>query len=344
MKWTNLRVGHFQVQVKALTKALADLVNQLGRSESEANFEKFAFGSRSLHVLYQSGAEKIEIEKSLTWENRSNTEEIKIFVLNSESAEHIPIPENIRYGAYDAIAESEKTGWVITLNPATKALLALEINSLVAVYFPGNTIESRNLAEIFRPLLHWLSVLKGGFVLHAGAVTIEHKALLIAGPGNSGKTTLTQLCLSNGYGFLGDNVIEVQNVNGEYLAYGVYCTFKLRPEAIRVDALNTFPSQRDIESGKNIYFAANHSGNFFDVNPKNVIGILRLDRNSSKTITVDEKSHAAFNITPNTIGQFPFFEEETLNRTYNILKTVPTYCTGLLNPEEAHLLVKELFR
>ena len=329
--------------MKALTKALADLVNQLDRSESEVKIEKFAFGSRSLDVLYQSGAEKIEIEKSLTLEKRSNTERIKIFILNSESAERIPIPENVRYGAYDAIAESEKTGWVITLNPVTKALLALETNSLIAIYFPGNEIEPRNLAEIFRPLLHWLSVLKGGFVLHAGGVTMGDKALLIAGPGNSGKTTLTQLCLSEGYGFLGDNVIEVQNVNGEYLAYGVYCTFKLRPEAIKVDVLNTFPTQRDVESGKTIYFAANHPGNFFDVNPKNVIGILRLDRNGPKTIIVDEKSHAAFNITPNTIGQFPFFEEETLKRTYSTLKTVPTYWTGLLNPEEAHLQVKELF-
>jgi hypothetical protein len=339
----NQKVGHFQVLVKALTKALADLVNHLDRLEPEAKVEKFAFGSRSLDIQYQSGAKRIDIENSLTCENRTDTERIKLLVLNSESADQIPLPKNVRYGAYDAISESEKTGWVITLNPVTKALLALETNSLIAIYFPGNEIEPRNLAEIFRPLLHWLSVLKGGFVLHAGGVTMGDKALLIAGPGNSGKTTLTQLCLSEGYGFLGDNVIEVQNVNGHYIAYGVYCTFKLRPEAIKVDVLNTFPTQRDVESGKNIYFAANHPGNFFDVNPKNVIGILRLDRNGPKTIIVDEKSHAAFNITPNTIGQFPFFEEETLKRTYSTLKTIPTYWSGLLNPEEAHLLVKELF-
>jgi hypothetical protein len=329
--------------VQALTKTLADLVGQLDRLEPGVTIEKFAFGSRSLDINYQSGAKRINIEKSLTWENRSHTERIKLLVLNSESANQIPIPKNVRFGAYDAIAESEKTGWVITLNPVTKSLLALEIDSLKVLYFPGKTLEPRNLAEIFRPLLHWLSILKGGFVLHAGGVTIGNKTLLIAGPGNSGKTTLTQLCLSEGYGFMGDNVIEVQFSNEGTVAYGVYCTFKLRPQAIKVDVLNTYPNQKDEESGKNIYFAANHPGNFFDINPKNVMGILRLDRNGLKTITVDKKSHAAFNITPNTIGQFPFFEEETLERTFGTLKMVPTYMGGLLNPAEAHLLVKELF-
>jgi hypothetical protein len=343
MKLMHQKAGHSQGQVKALTKALADFVGQLDRLEPGVTIEKFAFGSRSLDINYQSGAKRINIEKSLTWENRSHTERIKLLVLNSESANQIPIPKNVRFGAYDAIAESEKTGWVITLNPVTKSLLALEIDSLKVLYFPGNTLEPRNLAEIFRPLLHWLSILKGGFVLHAGGVTIGKKTLLIAGPGNSGKTTLTQLCLSKGYGFMGDNVIEVQFSNEGTVAYGVYCTFKLRPVAIKVDVLNTYPNQKDEESGKNIYFAANHSGNFFDIHPKNVIGILRLDRNGLKTITVDKKSHAAFNITPNTIGQFPFFEEETLKRTFGLLKMVPTYLAGLLNPAEAHSLVKELF-
>jgi hypothetical protein len=343
MKWTRLKVGRFQGQVKALTKALADLVSQHDWLEPEATIEKFAFGSRSLDIQYQSGAKKINIYKSLTWENRSHTEQIKLLVLNSESAGQIPVPKDVRYGAYNAIAESEKTGWVITLNPLTKALLALELDSLKALYFPGNIIEPRNLAEIFRPLLHWLSVLKGGFVLHAGAVAIGKETLLIAGPGNSGKTTLTQLCLSKGYRFLGDNVIEVQFSEGGCIAYGIYCTFKIRPDSIKVDVLNAFPRQKDDESGKNVYFAANQPGNFFDTDPKNVIGILRLDRNGPKTIIVDEKSHAAFNITPNTIGQFPFFEEETLKRTNSTLKIVPTYLAGLLNPAEAHSLVQEIF-
>ena len=337
------KVGPFQVEMKTLIKVLSDLVDQLDQPDPNALIDKFVFGSRSLAIRYQFGAKKLDIDGTLTREFRTHQEYIKLFVLNLESAEQLSPPRNVQYGTYDAIVESEKHGWIITLEPKTKALLALELNTLRVLYFPGNKIEPRNRAELFRPLLHWLSILKGGLVLHAGAVTHGEDALLIAGPGNSGKTTLTQLCLGNGFGFLGDNVVEVQLSSGKYFAYGVYCTFKLRPDAIKIAKLDTFPHEKDYESGKDVYFGANQLGDFFDVKPKNVIGILRLDREGPDSITIDEKSQAAFNITPNTIGQFPYFEEVTMRRTYEAVKMIPTFRAGLLNVNSAHSLVKALF-
>ena len=339
----HLKVGLFQVQVKKLIKGLSDCINLVDRPEPGVPMERYAFGSRTLDVRYQINANNLYLAETLTKEFRVAQESIKLFVLNSESIEKLPVPASIQPGAYDAISESEKNGWVITLEPVTKALLALEIKTLRVLFFPGNKIEPRNRAEVFRPLLHWLSILKGGLVLHAGAITHGDNALLIAGPGNSGKTTLTQLCLTSGFGFLGDNVIEVQSSNDVYFAYGVYCTFKLRPDAIKVDILDTFSHEKDHQSGKKVYFGANQLGNGFDVNPKKIIGILRLDREGPKKIIIDAKSQVAFNITPNTIGQFPFFEEETMKRTYTLVKMVPTYWAGLLNPQEAYSMVKELF-
>ena len=181
-------------------------------------------------------------------------------------------------------------------------------------------------------------------MLHAGAVAQEGRALLIAGPGNVGKTSLTQLAIDAGMAYLGDNVIEIVKVDGRYRACGVYSTFKLRKNSIKSQVLSDFPSELDVDSNKTIYFSANRSPKIFESNPTDIAGILRLDGSNSKVIRVDEKRDAAFNIAPNTIGQFPYFEQETLIAVLSSVRELPTFVSGFLEVQNASSQVLELLK
>ena len=50
------KVGPFQVQMKTLIKVLSDLVDHLDQPDPKALIDKFVFGSRSLEIRYQFGA------------------------------------------------------------------------------------------------------------------------------------------------------------------------------------------------------------------------------------------------------------------------------------------------
>jgi hypothetical protein len=102
-----------------------------------------------------------------------------------------------------------------------------------------------------------------------------------------------------------------------------------------------FP-EHDYEAGKDIYLIANNSNFNFTIYPKIISAILRLDRQKNGEIKSDLKNDAGFFIAPNTIGQFPFFESEVLSRVFDLVKKVPTFTSGFLDPKDAVLRIKEL--
>ena len=342
MRLTQKKVGQNLVPRSKLIKFLANLSTQFDQIGIGEQCENYVFGNRTLCIYRKQGAPEINFAQSLTIETRQNMKKVPLLILDRTSALSLGIPNDLEYGPYDSILRAQTYGWVVTYNSRTRMLLALEITNMRAVFFPGDEIAPRERAEIFRPLLHWLSVLSGGVVLHAGAVAKGGKALLIAGPGNVGKTSLTQIAIEAGMDYLGDNVIEIVKVEQEYKAYGIYSTFKLRENSIKSRVLSDFPSELDKESNKTIYFSANRIPKIFESSPMEIAGILRLDGSNSKVVKVDEKRDAAFNIAPNTIGQFPYFERETLNAVLTSVRELPTYVSGFLDVQKASSQVLEL--
>lgn len=336
------KVGQSPVPQNTLIKFLADLSAQCDQISIREECEEYVFGNRTLQIYQKQCAPEINFAHSLTFETRKNTKKVPLLILCTSNALNLEILNNLEYGPYDSILEARAYGWAVTYNSRTRMLLALEISKMRAVFIPGDQIAPRERAEIFRPLLHWLSVLSGGVVIHAGAVAKSGKALLIAGPGNVGKTSLTQLAVEAGMGYLGDNVIEISQIGRKYKAFGIYSTFKLRENSIRSQVLSGFPYELDKESNKTIYFSANRNPKIFDCTPMDIAGILRLDGSNSQVIKIDKKGEAAFNIVPNTIGQFPFFERETLNAVMSSIRQLPTYVSGFLDLENASSQVLEL--
>ncbi len=81
-------------------------------------------------------------------------------------------------------------------------------------------------------------------VLHAGAVCIENKVLLILGRSGSGKSTLVSSFQQSGYILMGDDAVIVSNGNGLPIAKAIYPSLRLFPDSI--EAL--FPEPRALQA------------------------------------------------------------------------------------------------
>lgn len=81
------------------------------------------------------------------------------------------------------------------------------------------------------PLLHPLESILGECgvdVVHAGAVALEGRGLLLVGKGGSGKSTTTTLAAQNGWDFLGDDFCGAESGR----IWSLFCSAKVHPERL----------------------------------------------------------------------------------------------------------------
>ncbi|MEQ1738154.1 MAG: hypothetical protein ABL886_17340, partial [Rhodoglobus sp.] len=235
-------------------------------------------------------------------------------------------PPEAALAPYGALLDSVGTPWLVLRSPDTGKVLALDTRTREALYFPGDRVPPRDRAEFCRPLLHWLAVLDGNVVVHAGAVGIDGRGVLVAGAGNAGKSTLVRMCLEAGFDFLGDNVVEVESRDGGSVLHAAYPTFKIRRDAA-VPVPGHWPRPEwDDEAEKDIYFL--DDAGFASSEPLEHAATLVLDPTVPATPHPLPAARAFFLIAPNTVAQFPFFEEIVLKRSGAVVATAPTWTAG----------------
>ena len=323
-------------------KFYSSLDSLLLTENSNADCQEFSFGNRTLEITVEEGMSGFIPFNSLQFETIPNKRKVKLTLLNRKSFEKISFPQDLKFGPYDSVLDCQSEGWLITYSQTENSVLALRISDSKSLYFPGHFLQPRVKAEFCRPLIHWLSILDGNFVIHAGCVAYGDSACLISGTGNMGKTTLTQMCISDGMEFLGDNVIEIVKTGETFHAFAIYGSVKVRKNNFALNMFQSETPEHDYEASKDIYLIANNSNFNFTIYPKIISAILRLDRQKNGEIKSDLKNDAGFFIAPNTIGQFPFFESEVLARVFDLVKKVPTFTSGFLDPKDAVLRIKEL--
>jgi hypothetical protein len=86
-------------------------------------------------------------------------------------------------------------------------------------------------AAPLRSVLHWGLTGPDRLLVHAGAVGIGDRGVLLAGPGGSGKSTSAVAALIDGYQYLGDDYVLVDLAGPDPVAHSIYATAKLAPEA-----------------------------------------------------------------------------------------------------------------
>ncbi len=124
----------------------------------------------------------------------------------------------------------------ITIAPGREgaALSMLNMPERIAAYLFADLAELTYYEQgsPFRNIFQWWFDGKDSTMLHSGAVSLDGRALLISGPGGSGKSTIALACLLNGMDYLGDDYVVVAN-NKNITVSSLYSTVKLTGDAIR---------------------------------------------------------------------------------------------------------------
>ena len=323
--------------MNALTVAVQQLDNLADdvAARRDDSVEHYLFGARTIRVHVPRDASDHQPRGGLvtagdhTASGHADAREVvDLFVLTRADVARLLFPTT-RIGApYGALLESLDTDWLVTWDADTSSLLALHRVSRVALWHPGVTPPPRERAEFCRPLLHWLAILDGHVVIHAGAVAIDGRGVLVAGAGNAGKSTLVRACWAAGWDVLGDNVVELAPVGGGNRIFPVYPTFKVRPAPV-LPVPPAWPAPEwDYEAQKHIYFLAEALAPAFGRGSVEHAITLVLDENRAESAGPISHAEAFFRVAPNTVAQFPLFEQEVLTRAGSVIAAAPTWAAG----------------
>jgi hypothetical protein len=303
----------------------------------------FEFGARTISISGLDGAPQPQLRTNLIQTSTRSANHRRISLLSRQQIDEMPPVEAKHLGAYGKVLNTigiSLDEWLVTIEPETKKFMALHLPSLNAFYFAGSKVPPREVAEFCRPLLHWMSILDGNVVVHAAAIGHKNRAILVSGEGNSGKTTLSRLCLEAGMTYLGDNVVEVAITSNGALVYGAYPSFKIRPSSTWPIS-DSWPSPTwDDEANKDIYLLADSTHTGFTSGPLNLVATLALNPTLPSRIEPQAVNQTFFSMAPNTVAQFPYFERQVLQRVNQVSRTSPTFASGYLDQKSlAHQIM-----
>jgi hypothetical protein len=113
-----------------------------------------------------------------------------------------------------------------------RALLLRRAGRLIASVDSVTSLSHQDRCRPFNaPLVAWLFD-RGYQVVHAAVVERDGQGVLIAGPENSGKSTVALACVAAGYGFVGDDQVALAVERVAPRAHAVYSLSALDPSQI----------------------------------------------------------------------------------------------------------------
>lgn len=123
-------------------------------------------------------------------------------------------------GSLSAFYDHDRRFWLILDHAAGEALLWLA---------DAQDVPFWEAAAPFKTLINWflseqpVSMLHGGVVVHAG------RALMLVGPGGSGKSTTVAACFEAGLQVCGDDLVLAERAADGWHAHALYNALKLEP-------------------------------------------------------------------------------------------------------------------
>lgn len=185
--------------------------------------------------------------------------------------------------------------------------------------------------EIGSPLKviwHWLVQHKGQLMLHAGAVGIENKGVLLVGKGGSGKSTTALSCVGSELKYLSDDYCVVTQ-EPNLTVHSLFSTVKLVGEndLKRFPYINNFLSNlANLKFEKAMAFVTQFSSeSVLDQLPLRAIIIPQVTGLKTTTWEKASPAKALFSLAPSSILQLPYANENTFQRISKIASELPCF-------------------
>lgn len=105
-------------------------------------------------------------------------------------------------------------------------------NHIAAAWLPSSSFED-TVAYLVGPIFGFLLRIHGILCLHACAIAVGNKAILVSGRHSAGKSTLAASFADAGFPILSDDVVAIRPHRSGYLACPGYPLLRLWPDAVK---------------------------------------------------------------------------------------------------------------
>ncbi len=198
------------------------------------------------------------------------------------------------------------------------------------------------LGSPLRQALHLTLPAESRHLVHAGAVGVGGKGVLIGGRSGSGKSTLTLACVEAGFGYAGDDYVLV-TLEPAPVAHTLYTTAKVNPDGL--DRLTTLVGRAGLKrTVDKALLDLRGCAEILESVPIVAVVLPRV-RGGASELSPLGPADAFRGLSPSTILQMPHRSAEVLETTKKLLTAVPSYRLDLGDDlPEAVGLVRELLR
>lgn len=185
-------------------------------------------------------------------------------------------------------------------------------------------------AAPMRMLLHWCCEMAGRVLVHAAAVGWESRAALLAGRGGTGKSTTAMLAVQNGFSFLGDDYVVLDNAR-EPSVISAYNSVKFRWETLeRLPSAGIFSvNNPDTDEKGYFYLHETHPDVLVETLPLKVVLLPAIEHQNKTTFVRLPSTRGLLNLAASSIFQMPGSGRPTLQNLANILRDTPVYQMSL---------------
>jgi hypothetical protein len=114
----------------------------------------------------------------------------------------------------------------------TKFLIDTQGTRIWATW-PNKTLTLEDTATyLLGPVMGFALLLRGFISLHACAIAVRDRAVVIAGPAGSGKSTTAAVFAEQGYRILAEDVVTLHDLGAEFLVQPAYPSIRLWPASV----------------------------------------------------------------------------------------------------------------
>ncbi|MCF8055642.1 MAG: hypothetical protein K9K37_03270 [Desulfocapsa sp.] len=184
-------------------------------------------------------------------------------------------------------------------------------------------------AAPMRMLLHWWCEKSGLALVHAAAIGGDTAGILLAGRSGTGKSTTAIMAARNGFKFLGDDYIVLENKSGP-VVHSAYNSVKFRWEMLeRVPAAGDL-SLNNQKDEKGYFYLRDHQPDALRRSlPLKAVLLPVISGNQKSYFDRVPQSKGLMGLAASSIFQMPGSGKQTLKTLAAILQGIPVYQMSL---------------
>lgn len=140
-----------------------------------------------------------------------------------------PLPEiKEKIGLENDITFFNKQDFCFSYNHTSGVLNIINLNTNIGLFWIRchSELPIYEKTTALKNLMNWWFTQQNGYIIHAAAIGIEDKGILIGGRGRVGKSTTAMACFHQGMKYAGDDYVLLTKEEG-YSVYSLYNSIKL---------------------------------------------------------------------------------------------------------------------